>query len=107
MNMEERIFHSGDIVRHFKREIVDPNTSLYLYKIIGIATHSETREKMMVYQALYDDCSLYVRPYDMFVSEVDHEKYPKIKQKYRFEKTILTKKEEEIISFLLKKKEAV
>ncbi len=91
--MEERTFQSGDIVRHFKRETVRQDTSLYLYKIIGIAIHSETREKMMVYQALYDDCSLYCRPYDMFVSEVDHEKYPNIMQKYRFEKTVLSKEE--------------
>ncbi len=103
--MEERTFHPGDIVKHFKRETVSHDTSLYLYKIIGIATHSETREKMMVYQALYDDCSLYCRPYDMFASEVDHEKYPNIKQKYRFEKTILNKREEEIIASLPKRKE--
>ena len=79
-----RTFKAGDIVQHFKRETVDPQTTTYLYKIIGIATHSEPRESMMVYQALYGDQGLYVRPLEMFMSEVDHKKYPNIRQKYRF-----------------------
>lgn len=81
-------FRSGDIVRHFKRETLNQEDLLankYLYKIVGVAIHSETREKMMVYQAMYDDLGMYVRPYEMFMSEVDHEKYPDIKQQYRFE----------------------
>ena len=87
--MSERTFTPGDIVRHFKRETLSPedyNANKYLYKIIGVAEHTETKEKMMVYQALYGDFGTYVRPYEMFVSEVDREKYPDIKQKYRFEK---------------------
>lgn len=79
-----RTFKAGDIVQHFKRETVGSQTTTYLYKIIGIATHSETRESMMVYQALYGDQGLYVRPLEMFMSEVDHKKYPNIRQKYRF-----------------------
>lgn len=71
-----RKIKANTVYRHFKGD---------LYLVEGIATHSETEEKMVVYRALYEDYGLYVRPYDMFISEVDHEKYPDIKQKYRFE----------------------
>ena len=90
--MENRL-RPGDIVQHFKREMLDEEeckTNKYLYEIIGTATHSETRESMMVYKSLYEDGGMYVRPLDMFLSEVDHRKYPDVKQKYRFEKVTAT-----------------
>ena len=81
-----REFASGDIIQHFKRETVDQNSMQYLYEFIGIAIHSETRDRVVVYQALYGDKGLFVRPYEMFMEEVDYVKYPEIRQKYRFEK---------------------
>ena len=86
--MRNKSFKCGTIVQHFKRETLGEEElrgNKYLYEIIGEATDTETREKVMVYRALYDDKEMFVRSYDMFMSEVDHEKYPYIKQKYRFE----------------------
>lgn len=65
------------IYKHFKGDY---------YLVEDIAIHSETREKYVVYRQLYGDVNnLYIRPYDMFLSEVDREKYPNVKQQYRFE----------------------
>ena len=76
-------------MQHFKRELLSEEEraqNKYLYRIIGTATHSETGEPMMVYQPLYERHGMFVRPLEMFLSEVDHEKYPQIRQRHRFEK---------------------
>lgn len=64
------------VYRHFKGG---------LYLVEGVARHSETLEDYVVYRRLSGDCSLWVRPAAMFLSEVDREKYPDAGQKYRFE----------------------
>ena len=64
------------VYRHFKGDY---------YFVVGFATHSETKEKLVLYRALYDEGNLYARPYEMFASKVDKQKYPNVKQEYRFE----------------------
>ena len=72
----------GSVYRHFKG---------FTAKIITIATHTETGESLVVYEcngkavnSNHED-GIYARPLEMFLSEVDHTKYPNVKQKYRFE----------------------
>ena len=66
----------GKTYRHFKGNF---------YIVLDIAYHSESLEEYVVYRSLYGEGKLWIRPLDMFLSEVDHDKYPDVSQKYRFE----------------------
>ena len=79
--MDRSIPKCGEVFRHFKGNC---------YKILAVGHHSETKEKLVVYfdlseknSTITDPC---IRPLKMFMSEVDHEKYPDVFQKYRFER---------------------
>ena len=96
---DNRKFYPGDYVIHYKRSLLtaaqlsrEPN--IFRYVIFGVAEHSKTGEKLMIYRQLFGLCKLRARPLDEFLSEVDHEKYPEVRQKYRFEKYIPTPQEE-------------
>ena len=87
INRNGRTFRIGDVVRHFKSETIDlRGDTMYYYVITGFAKHSETGEILVTYRALYGQHDLCARPADMFFSEVDREKYPDTKQKYRLER---------------------
>lgn len=65
----------GRRYRHFKGHEVE---------VLYVATHSETLDEYVVYKHL-EKKNIWVRPSELFLSEVDHEKYPDVKQKWRFE----------------------
>ena len=66
----------GRIYKHFKGDY---------YIVEDVVIHSETKEPMVLYRALYGNGLRYVRPYEMFKEKVDKVKYPNVKQEYRFE----------------------
>lgn len=74
-DLEKKLKIHG-VYKHFKGD---------MYIVEDICYHSETKEPMVAYRQLYGEGQLWCRPLEMFLSEVDHEKYPEVKQKYRFE----------------------
>lgn len=79
-------FHVGDKVIHFKWELNSENADNYIYEITGFPKNTETEEQYVAYRSVADPSKEWVRPIMEFLSEVNHQKYPKIKQKYRFVK---------------------
>ena len=78
----DRTIVVGGLYRHFKG---------FTAYVLNIAKHTETGETLVVYECFgkgvngdHED-GIYARPIEMFLSEVDREKYPDVKQKYRFE----------------------
>ena len=63
------------VYKHFKGDY---------YIVEDIAIDSETQEELVLYRGLYEHGPLFARPLKSFTSEVDHEKYPDVRQKYRF-----------------------
>jgi hypothetical protein len=76
MTEEELMKQRGKLFRHFKGD---------LYLLLDIALHTETKETLVIYKALYGNAAVYARPITLFISEVDREKYPDVAQTYRFE----------------------
>lgn len=86
--MVESKFKPGQLLRHFKRDFIseeERKQNKYLYQVIGIAIHSETKEPMLIYQGLYAPFEMYARPLAMAEEKTDKVKYPEARQEYRLQ----------------------
>lgn len=96
--MKHAEFKPGAVLRHFKRDYMSVSQLAetpmkYMYLFIGYAKHTETGQRLAIYKALYpvdngEPSGLFVRPADMFESEVDRTKYPDACQRFRFEEVL-------------------
>lgn len=72
---------AGSLYKHFKGKGG-------IYRVVDLATHTETGEQLVIYMSVDNTRKVYARPLEMFISKVDKVKYPEIKQEYRFEKIV-------------------
>ena len=85
---------NGDIMREVKPYTLYKHFKGFTVLVLGIAKHTETAEDLVIYYCMSSNNTsnhtdgIYARPLEMFLSEVDHEKYPDVKQKYRFEEVM-------------------
>ena len=83
---KEEIYSKNGVEWLYKIDYTEKEEQTSLYLIEGKMRHiSKEKDDLVIYKSLYNNHIAYARPLEMFLSEVDHNKYPNVKQKYRFE----------------------